>query len=66
MTEETFTLNIPKALAKELEAASQDFVVDLLQRGLRDVQIERALRHLTEGGVSFAAAARMASIHLSD
>jgi hypothetical protein len=66
MSDETLTLNVPEALAKELGAASKDFVVDLLQRGLRDVKIERALRRYTEGGMSFTAAARMAGIHQSD
>ena len=66
MSDETLTLKIPEALAKELGTASQDFVVELLQRGLRDVKIERALRRYTGGGMSFSAAARMAGIHQSD
>jgi len=66
MSDETYTLNVPEALAKELGSASQDFVGEILQRGLRDVKIESALHRYAEGGMSFTAAARMAGIHQSD
>jgi hypothetical protein len=42
------------------------FAVELHQRGLRDVKIERALRLNTEGCISCTAAARLAGIHQSD
>ena len=43
MSTETITLNIPTTLAKELSAANQAFLIEILERGLRDFKIERAL-----------------------
>ena len=50
------TLDVPSPLAEELTAASQDFLIELLERGLRESRIERALERYKVGGVSFAAA----------
>ena len=37
MTGETLTLTLPSPLARELGSATQDFLADLLARGLREV-----------------------------
>lgn len=63
---EKLTLEVPAALAQELAAASQDFLADLLQRGLRDLRIEHALDRYRQGGVSFAAVAEQAGVSQSE
>lgn len=60
------TLEVPASLAEDLADASQDFLVELLERGLRQSRIERALERYKQGGVSFAAAAQMAGVSRSD
>jgi predicted HTH domain antitoxin len=60
------TLDLPSPLAEELAAASQAFLIDLLERGLRETRIERALERYTAGGITFAAAATLAGIPRSD
>ena len=40
MTGETLTLSLPAPLAYELGSATQDFLADLLARGLREVKVE--------------------------
>ena len=40
MTGETLTLTLPSPLARELGSATQDFLADLLARGLREVKVE--------------------------
>lgn len=60
------TLDLPSPLAEELAAASQAFLIDLLERGLRETRIERALERYRAGGITFAAAAASAGIPRSD
>lgn len=60
------TLEVPSALAEELAAASQDFLIELLERGLRESRIERALERYKQGGLSFAAAAQLAGVPRSE
>lgn len=62
MASETMTLSVPAPLAHELGSATQDFLVDLLARGLRDVKVERALERYARGGISFGAAAQQAGV----
>jgi hypothetical protein len=62
----TMTLTIPDSLAEELDAASQEFYVEVLERGLRDLRIEQALDRYARGGMSFAAAARQAGLSSSE
>ncbi len=50
MSPEAFTLHLPDALAQELCAANKAFLVELLERGLRAVKIERALDQFARGG----------------
>lgn len=66
MSVKTLTLTIPTALASELESVNQDFLVDLLKRGIQTVKIERALAQYAQGDISFGAAAHRASISQSD
>ncbi len=66
MTDEVLTLTLPAPLAQELRAATQDFLVDLLARGLREVKVERALERYARGGMSFGAAAQLAGVAQGD
>jgi len=66
MPTEVCTLNIPDSLARELETANQEFLIELLERGLQAVKIERALEQYTRGGISFGAAAHQAGISQSE
>jgi len=66
MTGETLTLTLPAPLARELSSATEDFLADLLARGLRDVKVERALDRYAQGGMSFGAAAHEAGLSQSE
>lgn len=59
-------LAIPDALADDLESASHDYLLELLERGLREVKIDRALELYGRGGMSFGAAAERAGVPISD
>ena len=63
---QTVTLTLPAPLARELESATHDFLVDLLARGLREVKVERALERYARGGISFGAAAQLAGVAQRD
>jgi hypothetical protein len=65
MATEALTLEVPSSLAEELKSASQEFLVDLLERGLYQLKIERALERYARGGVSFGAAAHQAGVSQS-
>jgi predicted HTH domain antitoxin len=62
MPAETITLKLPTSLAQELSDVNQDFVLDILARGLRQFKIERALEQYSQGGISFGAAAQLAEV----
>jgi hypothetical protein len=66
MTTDTLTLSLPAPLAHELGSATQDFLADLLARGLREVKVERALERYARGGMSFGAAAQQAGVSQTD
>ena len=66
MPTEVCTLNIPDFLARELKTANQQFLIELLERGLQALKIERALEQYARGGISFGAAAHQAGISQSD
>ncbi len=66
MTTEALTVVVPAGLARELETASQEFQVDILERGLQALKVERALNQYARGGMSFGAAARLAGLTQSD
>ena len=63
---EALTLTIPASLARELDSAGQEFLIELLERGLRAVKIEQALKQYARGGVSFGAAAHQAGVSQSE
>jgi predicted HTH domain antitoxin len=60
------SLTLPDPLAQELDTAGQEFLVELLERGLREVRSERALKRYAEGGISFGAAAQQAGVSRSE
>ena len=66
MPPEVFTLSIPDALAQELKAANQEFLIEILERGLQAVKIERALEQYARGGISFGAAAHQVGLSQSE
>ncbi len=66
MSTEALTLTVPASLAQELEQASQDFIVEILERGLQQLKIEHALDQYARGGISFGAAAHQAGVSQSD
>ena len=66
MPTEVFTLNIPDSLARQINTANQDFLIELLERGLHALKIERALDQYARGGISFGAAAQQAGISQSE
>jgi predicted HTH domain antitoxin len=55
-------LEVPETMAQELATATQDFLAEILQRGLRETRIERALSRYRLGGISFAATAEAAGV----
>ena len=66
MPSEVCTLNIPDSLARQINTANQDFLIELLERGLHALKIERALDQYVRGGISFGAAAQQADISQSE
>ena len=66
MTADSLTLSLPAPLAHELGSATQDFLADLLARGLREVKVKRALERYARGGMSFGAAAQQAGVSQTD
>ena len=66
MAPEAFTLNLPDRLAQELKSANEDFLIEVLERGLWAVKIDRALAHYARGGMSFGAAAYQAGVSQSE
>lgn len=58
MTQMTLTLTVPDDLAVELREASQDFVAELLSRGLHERRIDRVLANYAGHKISFGAAAQ--------
>jgi hypothetical protein len=66
MSTETLTLTLPSSLAEELSSATQEFLAELLERGLREMRIERALERYSRGGMSFGAAAHEAGVSQSE
>ena len=66
MSGETLMLTLPAPLAHELGSATQEFLADLLERGLREVKVERALERYARGGTSFGAAAQQAGVSQTD
>ena len=59
------TLHLPESLAREIESAHQEFLLELLERGWREMKIDRALELYSRGGMSFGAAALQAGVSQS-
>lgn len=57
---------IPSDLAQELDATGREFLIEILERGLRELKIERALDRYARGGASFGAAAQQAGVSQSE
>ena len=53
-------------MARELKSLNQDFLLELLERGLREMKIDRALSLYGRGGMSFGAAAERAGVPQSE
>jgi hypothetical protein len=66
MAEEALTITVPPALAQELDATTQEFLIELLERGLRALKIERVLDRYAQGEMSLGAAAHQAGISQSE
>jgi predicted HTH domain antitoxin len=66
MPETPMTLKLPDAIARELRSANEEFLLELLERGLREMKIDRALDLYGRGGLSFGAAAERAGVSRSD
>lgn len=66
MPGQSLTLQLPEILAEKLQSASQDFLLEVLERGLRELKIERALDLYARGGYTFGAAAEYAGVHQSE
>ena len=66
MAPEEFTLHIPDELAQELKSAHEDFLVEVIERGLKSVKIDRALEQYARSGMSFGAAAYQAGVSQSE
>jgi predicted HTH domain antitoxin len=64
--EELVTLTLPPALTAEFPTLNQEFLLDLLERGLRQLKIERALARYAQGKISFGATADLAGISQSE
>jgi hypothetical protein len=62
MVDVSLTVSVPESLAREIESARQEFLLELLERGWRELKIDRALDHYSHGGVSFGAAAAQAGV----
>jgi hypothetical protein len=60
------TLEVPASLARELDSSDQEFLIEVLESGLRALRIKRALRHYAAGGVSLGAAALQAGVSHSE
>ncbi len=62
MSTKAVTVTVPPSLAEYFEAASSEFVAEILERGLRQWRIERALERYAARDVSFGAAAEQAGV----
>ncbi len=62
MSTKPWTVTVPPSLAQDLEAASAEFVGQILERGLRQWRIEKALERYAAREISFGAAAEQAGI----
>lgn len=62
MSTKPLTITLPPALAQEFETASAEFLAEMLERGLRQWRIEKALERYAARDISFGAAAEQAAV----
>jgi predicted HTH domain antitoxin len=62
MAETSLTLTLPYSLAREFEAMNEELLLEILERGLRELKIDRALTLYRRGGISFGATAERAGV----
>ncbi len=60
------TMELPQKLAEMMRELEQITLGEILERGMRDWKIERALRRYAQGGMSFQAAAQQAGVSMAD
>ena len=56
------TVQVPDRLAKELSEASQEFIAEMIELGLRTRKIEQALAQYARGEITLGAAAHLAGV----
>ena len=66
MSTEALTITMPTPLAQELKSASQEFLVQVLERGLRALRIEQALDRYARGDIAFGAVAHQSGVSQSE
>ena len=66
MTAKTITVQLSPVLAEELGTASEDFLTDIIERGLRELKVDRALEQYRQGRMSFGATAQQAGVTESE
>ena len=62
MSTKPLTVTVPPSLAQDFEAASGEFVAEILELGLRHWHIDRALDRYAARDLSFGAAAEQAGV----
>lgn len=60
------TVPVPDRLAQELTSASQDFIAEMIELGLRTRRIEQALAQYARGHMTLGAAAQLAGVSDGD
>jgi hypothetical protein len=66
MSTETITIELSGSLAQELSTANQQFLIEILERGLREVKVEQLLNQYSRGSISFGVAAQQAGVSQSE
>lgn len=66
MATKALTLTLPDSLAQELDSTSQEFLVQVLERGLYELKIERILEKYAQGELTFSAAAHQVGVSQSE
>lgn len=62
MSTKPMTVTVPPSLRQDFEAADSEFITEILERGLRQWRVEKALERYAARDVSFGAAAEQAGI----
>ena len=60
------TVQVTDRLAQELTSASQDFIAEMLELGLRTRRIEQALAQYAHGHITLGTAAQLAGVPEGD